>query len=288
MVRFLYKKEGIMKILSFVFYTFIQPFSFFLRDVYQGRRLLLQLVKDDFRRRYVQNYLGVLWAFIQPLVTILIFWLVFQVGFKSAPVQNIPYILWLIAGILPWFFIAEAVQVSADSVSYNSFLVKKIVFKISLLPIVKLVSALIIHVFFLLVMLLLFLLYGVHPSWYWLQILYYLFASLPLLLGISWFTSSVSIFFPDLRQLIAMMLQFGFWLTPVLWSLSVLPERYHLFFRFNPFYYLVQGYRDAMFEQVWFWQKPWWTISYWAVTALVFAVGGLVFRRLKPHFADVL
>jgi ABC-type polysaccharide/polyol phosphate export permease len=278
-------EEGTMK---FLFSKYIQPLSMFFRDAYHGRRLLLQLVKDDFKRRYVQNYLGILWAFIQPLITILIFWLVFQVGFKSAPVKDIPFILWLVAGILPWFYYTEAIQSSADSVAANSFLVKKIVFKVSLLPLVKLASALVIHVFFLFVMVLLFLLYHFPPSWYWLQVLYYLFASMPLLLGMAWLTSSVSIFFPDLRQMVAVALQFGFWLTPIFWSLSILPQQYQIFFKLNPLYYLVQGYRDSMIEQVWFWQKPWWTLFFWVVTVTVFAVGGMIFRSLKPHFADVL
>ncbi len=260
----------------------------FFQDVYGGRRLLYQLIRDDFKRRYVQNYLGVLWAFIQPIVTILIFWLVFQVGFKSAPVQDVPYLLWLITGLLPWFYYSESLQASADSVVANSFLVKKIVFKVSLLPLVKIASALVVHIFFVVIMLILFILYGLKPNWYWLQILYYVLASLPFLLGMAWLTSSISIFFPDLRQIISMMLQFIFWLTPIFWPISILPAGYRIFFKANPTYYLMQGYRDSLIEQVWFWQKPSWGAFFWIVSLIIFVFGGLVFRRLKPHFADVL
>ena len=260
----------------------------FMRDVVRNRRLLIDLIKNDFKSRYLNNYLGVLWAFIQPTITILIFWFVFQVGFKAAPVQETPFVLWLIAGMIPWFFFAEALSSATNAILDNSFLVKKIVFRVSLLPIVKIASALIIHIFFILFMLGMFLYYGYAPSIYWLQIGYYLVATIILLLGISWITSSVVIFFRDLGQLVGMTIQFGFWLTPIFWMLTMVPEGYRWIFKLNPAYYITQGYRDALIDHVWFWDKPMETLQFWVITAAFFALGAIVFRKLRPHFADVL
>ncbi|MDP3466531.1 MAG: ABC transporter permease [Sulfuricurvum sp.] len=260
----------------------------FMRDVVRNRRLLIDLIKNDFKSRYLNNYLGVLWAFIQPTITILIFWFVFQVGFKAAPVQETPFILWLIAGMVPWFFFAEALGSATNAILDNSFLVKKIVFRVSLLPIVKIASALIIHAFFIVFMLGMFLYYGYMPNLYWLQIGYYLFATVILLLGISWITSSVVIFFRDLGQLVSMVIQFGFWLTPIFWMFTMVPEAYRWIFKLNPAYYITQGYRDALIDHVWFWDKPAETLQFWIITALFFALGAIVFRKLRPHFADVL
>jgi lipopolysaccharide transport system permease protein/teichoic acid transport system permease protein len=260
----------------------------FIRDVIRNRRLLIDLVKNDFKSRYLNNYLGVLWAFIQPTITILIFWFVFQVGFKSAPIQNTPFVLWLIAGIIPWFFLAEALGSATNAIIDNSFLVKKVVFRVSLLPIVKIVSALIVHLFFIAFMLGMFLYYGYIPSLYWLQIFYYLSASIILMLGISWITSSVVIFFRDLGQLVGMVLQFGFWLTPIFWMFTMVPEKYQWIFKLNPAYYITQGYRDALINHVWFWDKPMETLQFWIIAGIFFALGAIVFRKLRPHFADVL
>lgn len=268
--------------------SYFSSFWYFLKDIYTGRELLFHLVKDDFRRRYVQNYLGVLWAFVQPAITILIFWIVFEVGFKSAPVQNFPFILWLMAGILPWFYLSEAIASSTESVTSNAFFVKKTAFRLSILPIVKIASALIIHIFFIVLMLGLYLLNGYMPNLYWLQVIYYLFATIPFLLGLSWFTSSVVIFFPDLKQLVSLALQFAFWLTPIFWSLDILPMRYQWAFKINPFFYIVQGYRNALVEDIWLWQSPHLNIYYWTVTFLLFVTGGAVFKKLKPHFGDVI
>lgn len=260
----------------------------FLRDVVRNRHLLINLIKNDFKSRYMQNYLGALWAFIQPTITILIFWFVFQIGFKSAPVNDTPFILWLIAGMIPWFFLTEAIGSATSAILDNSFLVKKIVFRVSLLPIVKISSALIIHLFFILFMLSMFMYYGYMPNLYWLQIGYYLAASVVLLLGVSWITSSIVIFFRDLNQLVGMAIQFGFWLTPIFWMLKMVPEHYQWIFKLNPAYYITQGYRDSLIHHIWFWEKPIETFHFWIITSLFFTLGAIIFRKLRPHFADVL
>jgi ABC-type polysaccharide/polyol phosphate export permease len=265
-----------------------KAFYRFLKDIYQNRRLLKDLVKNDFKSRYLNNYLGILWAFIQPTITVLIFWFVFQVGFKAAPVQDVPFFIWLIAGMIPWFFLAEAMLSATNAIMDNSFLVKKIVFRVSLLPIVKITSAVIIHLFFMLFMVVLYLAYGYMPSLYWLQMFYYLFCAIILLLGISWITSSVVIFFRDLGQLVNMAIQFGFWLTPIFWSLSMIPEKYLWLFKLNPAYYITQGYRDALIHHIWVWEKPMETLQFWFIASFVFIVGAVIFRKLRPHFADVL
>lgn len=267
---------------------YVKAFYRFLKDIYQNRRLLKDLVKNDFKSRYLNNYLGILWAFIQPTITVLIFWFVFQVGFKSAPVQDVPFFLWLIAGMIPWFFISEALLSATNAILDNSFLVKKIVFRVSLLPIVKITSALIVHLFFIGFMMLMYLLYGYIPSFYWLQIFYYLFCTVILLLGLSWITSSVVIFFRDLGQLVNMCIQFGFWLTPIFWSLTMVPEKYRWFFELNPAYYITQGYRDALINHIWFWEKPMEALAFWSMALASFTLGAVVFRKLRPHFADVL
>lgn len=267
---------------------YIKAFYRFLRDIYHSRRLLLDLVKNDFKSRYLNNYLGILWAFIQPTVMILIFWFVFEIGFKSAPVQNVPFILWFIAGMIPWFFIAESITSSTNAILDNAFLVKKIVFRVSLLPIVKIVSALIIHIFFVSFMLCMYLIYGFEFNIHWIQVFYYLFSLLILLLGIGWITSSIVIFFRDINQVISMFLQLLFWLTPLFWSLDILPEKYHFYLKLNPFYYITQGYRDSLIDHVWFWEKTSETLQFWSITVIMFCLGAIVFRKLKPHFADVL
>ena len=257
-------------------------------SIYTSKKLLWQLTKRDFRERYLGSYLGILWAFIQPAITVLIFWFVFQVGFKSQPIDNFPFILWLICGMFPWFFLSESIAGATHSVIESSFLVKKIVFRVELLPIVKITSALIVHIFFILVLLAMFGAYGYSVSLYNLQLFYYLFACICLSLGISWLTSSLTVFLRDVGQLVMMLLQFGFWGTPIFWSLNMIPAYLQPVLKLNPAYYLIEGYRQSFIYHEWFWQHPYLTAYFWMTTLMVIFVGAWVFRRLRPHFADVL
>lgn len=268
--------------------NYIKTFYRFLRDIYRNKKLLVDLAKNDFKSRYMGNYLGILWAFIQPATLILILWFVFQVGFKAMPVDNFPFILWLMAGMVPWFFFAESLQSATQSILSNSFLVKKVVFRVSLLPIIQIISAFVVHLFFILFLFSMFIYYGYSPTLYWLQIPYYVLCTIVLVLGITWITSSVVVFFRDMGNIIAMIVQFGFWLTPIFWSFKIVPEQYHDIIKLNPAYYIIEGYRDSLIYNTWFWERADLTLQYWIVTLCFFFAGAVVFRKLRPHFADVL
>lgn len=264
-----------------------QFFNFFF-DTLKSRKLLFELAKKDFRAKYLGSYLGIIWAFIQPTITVLIFWFVFQLGFKSMPVDNFPFILWLLCGIMPWFFFLESISNATNAILENSYLVKKVVFRVSILPIIKIISALFIHLFFIVFLFLIFLIYGYKPNIYNLQVIYYLLATVVLVLGVSWITSSLVIFLRDVGQIVGMILQFGFWITPIFWSLKIVPEEYQMFLKLNPVYYIVEGYRDSFIYHTWFWEHMYLTVYFWFVTLAVLIIGAIVFKRLRPHFADVL
>ena len=263
-------------------------FAIFLKDLFSSRKIVLELTKKDFKSLYLGSYLGIAWAFLNPVITIFIFWFVFQVGFKSAPVGNFPFILWLISGMIPWFFLADGISRATSCVLEKKYLVQKVVFRVSILPIIKILSALFVHLFFIGILTLIFLGYGHIPTIYYLQVFYYLFAMLVLVLGLSWITSSLIIFFRDVGQIVAMFLQFGFWLTPIFWSVELIPEKYHTIIKLNPFYYIIDGYRNSFIYETWFWEQGILTIYFWIITSLIFILGAVLFRRLRPHFADVL
>ena len=266
----------------------VQDVRIFLHEMIQNRAVFKSLVINDFKQRYLGSYLGILWAFIQPTIMVLIFWFVFQIGFKAQPVGDVPFLLWLIAGIFPWFYFAESISSATNAILENSYLIKKVVFKVELLPMIKILSALMVHLFFIIFMYILFMIYGYHFEWYWLQIFYYLIAMIVFILGISYVTSAVVIFFKDVGQLVAMVLQFWFWSVPIFWTMNMIPVKYHWFLKLNPMFYIIEGYRDSMINHIWFWEKPLQTLYFWTVAIGMLWIGFSTFRRLKPHFADVL
>jgi teichoic acid transport system permease protein len=141
-------------------------------------------------------------------------------------------------------------------------------------------------------MLILNCLYGFWPDLYTLQVVYYSFALFMLVLAICYWTSAVAIFFRDLSQIVNIFLQIGIWMTPIMWSLDMLEGKGFGWlmpvFKLNPLYYVVYGYRDALFYKVAFWQRPVLTLYFWAVVLILLGSGIHVFKKLKVHFADVL
>jgi lipopolysaccharide transport system permease protein/teichoic acid transport system permease protein len=137
-------------------------------------------------------------------------------------------------------------------------------------------------------LLILVLLYKLPFSIYWLQAFYYFAAMCVLALGVSWITSSVNIFARDTSQIVTVVMQIGFWSTPIFWDLSIMPEKVQAILKLNPMFYIVQGYRESFLYFVPFWHHPAMTLYFWGVTLFVFALGATIFLRLRPHFADVL
>lgn len=253
-----------------------------------NRELLITLLKKDIKDRYLGSYLGVFWLVIQPIISIFIFWFVFQVGFKTASVGEHPFFLWLVAGILPWFYFSEAFSSASSSVVEQANLIKKISFNSLLLPIVKIINSLFIHVFFLVLFTIIALSYGYNITFEWISLLYYLACLILLTTGVSLITSSLNPFIRDIGQIVGVLVQFGFWLTPIFWNLNTIPERFQKLFEYNPVYYIVKGYRDVILDNTPFWYEPQKAILFLCFVIILNVVGLAIFRKLRPHYPDVL
>lgn len=259
-------------------------------ELYHNRSLIMTLAKNDFKTKYAGSYLGIVWAFVQPVITILVYWFVFQVGFRSNAVSDYPFVLYLTSGMVPWFFFQDGLNAGTNALMEYSYLVKKVVFKISILPIVKIISAAFVHVFFVCFAMFISALYGYKPSWYSFQLIYYFICMFVFVLALVYATSAIVVFFRDLTQIISIFLQIGVWMTPIMWDAQILSGSPMLMklFKFNPIYYIVTGYRDSILGQTGLMVHWRWGVYFWIVTAVLFVAGSLIFKRLKVHFADVL
>lgn len=263
----------------------------YFRDLYANRKLIQKFAKNDFKSRYAGSFLGILWAFIQPTVTIGVYWFVFSYGLKSAPAGNIPFVVYLVTGIIVFFFFSEGLVNGTNCFREYNYLVKKVTFNIKVLPTVKIISSLYTHLFFIAFAVVMVLLYGYAATPYMLQLVYYLFCLIVFLTGLTWITASLQPFFTDILQFINVGMQVLFWGTPFLWDVSMFPnfpEGLLKILKLNPLYYIVQGYRESFFGQGWFWQHPAMTAYFWGFTFVLLLVGIAVYRKLRPHFSDVL
>ena len=248
---------------------------------------LLQLARNDLRSRYSSSVLGILWAFVMPLITIVVFWFVFQMGFRNPPIGDCPYILWFCAAYIPWIFFTDLLTNGSGCLVEYSYLVKKIRFQVSVIPVVKLLSASIIHLFFITMLCLMGAVYGLsfHPAM--IQMLYYSFAAGVLGLSLMYLLCAMTVFFKDTGSIVNIIVQIGFWLTPIMWNEQTMPEGViQQILALNPMHYIVTGYRSCLLEGRWFWENPAGTLGFWAFTLTMLLVGILFFRKLRPFFAD--
>lgn len=259
-------------------------------ELYQNRHLIWKLAKNDFKKRYAGSYMGAVWAMVQPVVTVGMYYIVFDkiMGNTGRGTEDVPFVLFLTAGLVPWFYFSEALNHGTNAMLEYNYLVKKVVFKISILPIIKIIAATFIHMFFVVVMLVVAAFYGYYPTIYTIQILYYSFCLFIFVLALCYTTCSIVIFFRDLSQIINIVLQIGMWATPILWNIESLHVDWLVFLKLNPLVYIVEGYRDAVYGKAWFFQDFFSTMYFWIVTVVLFGIGAAVFKRLKVHFADVL
>jgi lipopolysaccharide transport system permease protein/teichoic acid transport system permease protein len=268
---------------------YLNEFKLFILHLFANQRLIIALIKNEFKKSYLGSYLGLFWAFVQPVVFMSVIWFVFEVGFRTGPVTgDTPFVLWLIAGMIPWFFLSSGLSSGTNAVVSNAFLVKKVAFRTSILPLVQIGSEMIIHLVLVGLLLVVFLLYGYTPTLYWLQLLYYIFCTIVLLLGLTWLTSAIRVFVKDIGNFITVVIQIGFWATPIFWSLELVPQEYRYIFELNPAFYIVEGFRDSLIAQVWFWEKGYLTPYFLMMVLFTFVVGAVVFRKLRVHFGDVL
>lgn len=268
--------------------TTINQFLTFLNGIWSERKVLWGLSKNDFRARFASSFLGGAWGFIQPLITLLVFWFVFQVGFKSAPVSGVPFIIWLAPAFLIWSFFSDSLMSGTNCLIEYSYLVKKVNFRVSMLPLVKILSAMFIHAAFILFIFFMLAVCRVPYSIYNIQVIYYWFCTCFLLVGLCWLLAAIAPFVKDVVNIVGVFVQIGFWMTPIFWSPDNMSMLVQNILKINPMFYICRGYRDAFIDHIWFWQRGYTNLFFWIITIVCFVAGASLFHKLRPQFADVL
>ena len=259
----------------------------FLKQIYQNRFVIVELTKRDFRSKYISNLFGLSWSVIEPLAMMFILWFIFTYV-RGGRHTDVPYPIFLLSGLIVYDLFNKTLNSATRSISNYGFLIDKVNFRTAIIPMVKIFSELILHFIILVIAGIIFILNGIPVSLYWFQVLFYLFAFFFLILGVSWLTSSLSLFFPDINYIITILMRVLFFFTPIFWDIKSVSPRLQIYFRLNPLNYLVNGYRDSFLYQVPFWEHKTGSLYFWAISLLFFLVGIIVFKRLRPYFAEMV
>jgi len=259
----------------------------FARQIYLNRHLISELTKRDFKNKYIKNLLGLSWAILEPLAMVVILWFVFTF-LRGSRSGEYPFAIFMLTGLIAYDLFSNSLSFGTKSIQIYSFLLKQVNFRIAILPMVKIFSSVLMHLIILVIVLIILIASRIYPSLYWLQVFYYMIALVCLLVGVTWLTSSILLFFPDISNIISILVRILFFLTPIFYDISSFPETYAFIMKLNPLYYIVNGYRESFLYEIAFWSHPLLTIYYWGFTVVSILVGVVVFKRLRPHFADVI
>lgn len=248
--------------------------------------LILTLAANDCKSRFAGSVLGGVWAFVSPAVTVCLYWFVYTIALKGTPIEGVPYILWLISGIIPWFFFADGLCGAASCFWDYRFPIRKIKFNPEYLPLIRILSAFFVHIVFTVFAYLLLLISGIALSAGQLWALYWLSGNFLLILGLGKIVSVLCVYLKDLAYGINVLVRLGFWITPIFWSASALPVQLFRLVFLNPAAIAVQGFREALLfgknldirMQLFF----------WLVTAAINLIACLLMKKLKPILTDRL
>lgn len=261
----------------------------FTKTLLKNKKLILQLGKNEFKNKFANTNLGAIWGFVTPFVFMITYVIVFQYILKTGSSGEYPYIVWFLPGIAMWMFINDCILSASSSIRNYSYLVKKVVFPIDIIPIITLSSSSIVGIFLVLISIVVCSCLGYFPAV--LKLIYILIAAFVLIVSIIRLTSAICTLVPDFGQLLSVVMQLCFWFTPIIWNIDMLKEHeilYHII-ECMPFTYLVNGLRYVFIgNDVILGEQLLATCVFWAFTAIVFLWGNTVFDKSKKDFADVL
>jgi lipopolysaccharide transport system permease protein len=256
-----------------------------LAQLAEKRELIVSLTYRQIYARYRQSVLGLAWAFFRPIATVIIFTVVFSYIAKF-PSDGLPYPLFVFGALLPWTLLSSGIGAGVSSLTNQSNLVAKIYFPREILPISTVLASAIDFVIAAVIFVVLLFFYQVEVSWHMLYAIPILLIEILLLLGLVLLLSMVNVWFRDVSHAMALLVQFWMYLTPIIYPLSMVPERWRWLYDLNPMVGIIESFRSVFLRAE---APPFDLLIISAVASVVLFVSGyILFKRREFQFADVI
>ena len=261
-----------------------------IQDHIVWRHQLLKLAKADIVKTYSGAALGWAWAIIKPTVMVLVLWFAFSVGLRvNSEVNGYPYILWVLAGMVPWFYMSDMISQGTGAILRYRYLVTKMKFPISTIPTFVGLSKLIVHFFIIGIMLVIFIVLGHFPGIYVLQLPIYLLLMITFFTFWSLFSSMLSAMSRDFMNLVKAFVTPIFWLSGIMYDVSRIHiEWIQKVMLFNPVSYFATGYRNTLIYGRWIWEDVTSLICFLAVLVVMCIAAVWAYKRIVQEIPDIL
>lgn len=254
-----------------------------LKNIYAYRELLKSSVKKDVGGKYKNSFLGVLWSFVNPLLQIAVYAIVFPLIMRN----NQPhYTLFLCSALIPWTFFSTAITRSSFTMIENGNIIKKVYFPREILPISVVTSEAVNFIISTIIIVGFALFEGVGFSIYLLFYPIVLLVQYVLLIGISLIISSITVYVRDLQHIIGVLMQLLFYATPIVYAVNSIPENFRWILKYNPMTYIIDGYRAMFYSHTMPNMKM--IMVVFAIGIIITILGYMLFNKLQKRFAEEL
>ena len=261
-----------------------------IKDHITYKQQIFKLAKSDLVKTYRGSALGWSWAIIKPVISIFVYWFAFTIGLRAGkPVNGYPYFLWLIAGVVPWFYMSGMITTGTECIRKYKYLVTKMKFPTSTIPTFVNISKMSINIILIIAVIIVFWAFGFSPDIYFLQLPFYILLSFIFFNLWALFASFIGAMSKDFVNLVKSFLTAVFWLSGILWNADSVSNLWlRRFLNLNPITFLVNGFRNCFINKIWFWEQPK-RLLYFGIITLILLIAGLwSYKKLRKDIADVL
>ena len=268
----------------------MSTFEKIISDHIRYRKTIFKLAKSDLIKTYKGTALGWSWAIIRPAMILSVYYFAFTVGLKSnSPVEGYSFFLWLIAGVIPWFYMQGMIVAGAASIKKYRFLVTKIRYPISTIPTFVGLSHLFVNLILLLIMMAIFILSGHTPDKYWMQIPLYILMMFALCEAWSLFSSLLAAFSSDFMHLVRSVTIMLFWVSGIMYDVNRIDnDIIKNIMLLNPITVIVNGFRNTFVYKEWFWANTYELLGFIIVVLILYSLALFCYKKLEYEISDVL
>lgn len=262
-----------------------------IKEQFANVGIISRMSHYEEKATYQNNYLGILWQILNPLIQISIYYLVFGLGVHGGKtIDGVPYIIWMIVGITAWFFISPSIMQASNSIYKQVGMVSKMKFPVSVLPSISIFSQLSNYFITLIVVILCLVFSGVYPTVYWLQYIYYFFSMIVFLYAFGLFNATITTLVRDYHVMLRSVFRLLFYVSGAIWNFETknIPENIVKVLELNPLYYIIDGFRDTFLSREWFWNKGSYGVIFWCTTLIFLIVGSHIHLKFRAKFVDYI
>jgi teichoic acid transport system permease protein len=260
--------------------------------------LILRLSAFELKSANTNNYLGRFWEILNPMIQLTIYWFIFGAGIrkgKGIQMENgidVPFFIWMVTGMIVWFFVNPAISASSRSIYSRIQLIAKMSFPMSAIPSFVIMANFYTHLILVAVVTVFLQFTDFKLSIYFIQLPYFMIANLLFLLALALVTSTLATIVRDVQQVVQSVLKMLLYLTPLLWHTEHLMVKgidFAIILKLNPLFYLVEGYRAALLGTTWYpAEYPQYTLYFWITVVVLFFIGSVLHLKFRNRFVDYL